>query len=359
MIATSEKERKIINSLYQLERWKKLSNYVLLEVEKNQRHDHVFAYPFWLTIDPSSICSLKCPFCPTGQNRNSREKTIMAFDNFKKIIDELGPYLVHIDFCNWGEPFFNKDIFRMIEYAKQYQIDTKVDTNLTLLDEGSAENLILSGLDKLIVSIDGLTEQTYSQYRIGGNFNQVISNLRLLLKKRNELKRDNPYISWQFLVFRHNEHEIEGVKEKAKELGVDHVGITKAFIGNKEWIPQNRIYSNYDLDKLNGSGEKIKLTSDFFNHPETLFCDWLWEGITVNANGSVSPCCSVEDEKDDFGNIFSTSFKEIWNNQAYKSARRYIKERKMDSVENHNICFNCKHSGSINFDLLSCHSLFK
>jgi radical SAM protein with 4Fe4S-binding SPASM domain len=181
-----------------------------------------------------------------------------------------------------------------------------------------------------------------------------MENLNLVLKKKRELSRRNPYISWQFLVFRHNEHEIDDVKMIAEEMGVDHIGITKAFIGDKDWVPLNPQYSHYNREKAQEIDKKR--TSDFFNEPKEKLCNWPWEVIVINSNGSVSPCCSIEDEKDDFGNIFDSPFKEIWNNGKYLKARRFIKDR--IKTEEDNICFNCKHLGLINLDILSCHSLF-
>jgi radical SAM protein with 4Fe4S-binding SPASM domain len=274
-------------------------------------------------------------------------------DNFKKIIDKLGPYLIHIDLVNWGEPLLNENIFDMVRYAKKYHPDIKIDTNLTCLDEGSAEKLIASGLDKIVVSIDGLTRDTYSKYRIGGDFDKAMNNLKLLIRKRRKLKSLKPYITWQFLVFRHNEHEIDSAIKMGRKLGVDHVGITNAFIGDKEWIPVNSKYSNYS-DEV----KKDNMTFDHFKSNDNVFCNWPWEAITINTNGSVSACCSVEEERDDFGNIFDQPFEELWNGDMYRIARRYIKDRDIPKKDRRHICVECRHLGLINIDILSCHSFF-
>ncbi len=347
-----EKQKKVIEALMRLNLKEKADNFILIEKQKLNREEYVSGYPYWLTIDPSNFCTLKCPFCPTGQGRDSRTKAMLSLDNFKRVIEELGPYLIHIDFCNWGEPFLNKQIYEMIKLAKQYHIDTKVDSNFNCLNEQDAENLILSGLDKLIVSIDGASSETYSKYRVGGDYNKVINNLKLLLNKKEELSKTYPYICWQFLVFRHNEHEIEKVKRIGRDLGVD-VGITTAFIGNKDWIPLNKDYSHYRSEEVNES-----CTSGYFKKPQEAICNWPWEAIVINPNGSVSPCCSVEDEKDDFANILERSFKDIWNNEEYRQSRRFIKDRSGFAGENNNICIGCRHLGLTNLDILSCHSLF-
>jgi radical SAM protein with 4Fe4S-binding SPASM domain len=350
-------QKKIIEALSRLDLKQKIENFILIEKQKLNREEYVQGYPYWLTIDPTNFCTLKCPFCPTGQGRNSRAKTMFSLDNFKKIIDELGPYLIHIDFCNWGEPLLNSQIYEMIKIAKQYHIDTKIDSNLNQFSEEDAERMIAVGLDKIIVSIDGITPETYSKYRVGGDFNKVMNNLKLLLKKKRQLNRSNPYISWQFLVFRHNEHEIEEIKRMGNDLGVDHVGITKAFIGNKDWIPLNEEYSNYRREGAEFISPEDR-TDEFLKAPQEKVCNWPWEAMVINPNGSVSVCCSVEDEKDDFGNIFQQSFMEVWNNEKYRAARKYIKDKKIIQGRDDNICINCRQLGMINLDILSCHSLF-
>jgi len=352
-VGLNETQRKVTEALNRLNLKDKLENFLLIEREKQQREECVSGYPYWLTIDPANFCTLRCPFCPTGQGRGSRSRGILAWDKFREVMDELGRYLIHIDFCNWGEPLLNKDIYKMVKYAKGHYVDTKIDSNLNQFSEKDAEDMILSGLDKLIVSLDGTTQETYSTYRIGGDFNKVMAHLQLLLKKKKELNSPSPYISWQFLVFRHNEHEIEEVKRIGKDMGVDHIGITKAFIGDKEWIPLNEEYSHYKKQEMSD-----ELTSQYFKPSEDRICNWPWEAITINPNGSVSACCSVEDEKSDFGNLFNEPFKEVWNNEKYRMARRYIKNQKMPAADAENICIGCRHLGLINLDILSCHSFF-
>ena len=351
----NEKQKSMCHALYSHGLWRKLSNYILADVQKSRREAFLFGYPYWLVIDPCNYCDLRCPFCPTGQRRQVRTKKQLPFEDFKAVIDKLGPYLIHIDLVNWGEPLLNDNIFEMIKYAKQYHVDIKIDTNMNHLDEGGIEKLILSGLDKIVVSIDGLSQETYGRYRISGDFSLAMHNLKLLVKKRKELKSAKPYITWQFLVFRHNEQEVEEALNLGKRIGVDHVGISKAFIGEKDWIPLNPEYSNYHAEKIN---EK-DMTYNYFKSASGSPCNWLWEAITVNPNGSVSPCCSVEEEKDDFGNIFDQPFEDFWNKEKYQSARNYIRDNTQRTSGNNNICIGCRHSGLTNIDILSCHSFFE
>lgn len=353
----SEKQRNIINALYSKKLFRKLSNYIICEKEKGERKNFLTGLPYWLVIDPCNYCNLACPFCPTGQGRGARGKGIFKPDDFEKILAEIGPELLHIDFVNWGEPTLNKDLFKMIRLAKSHNIDTKIDSNFNCLEEKDMEEMILSGLDKVIVSLDGLTPETYAKYRVGGDFRKAMNNMVALVKKKKELGRDNPYVSWQFLVFRHNEHEVENARALAQDIGVDHIGITKAFIGDPEWFPSSPLYSHYAVNGGDGgNGNKGAHTSDLFKQPQAAMCDWPWETLVVNPNGSVSVCCSVEDEKDDFGNIFSSPLSEIWNGPMYQLSRKYIKDGFSGGQKN--ICVGCRHSGLTNLDIMSCHSFF-
>ena len=159
---------------------------------------------------------------------------------------------------------------------------------------------------------------------------------------------------WQFLVFRHNEHEIEIAKRMGKELGVDDVGINSAFIAAdseeyRDWIPLNSKYSRYDLS----GNPKTVLGSDSFLKPSCeVICNWLWQGIVVNWDGTVSPCCGVYLEENDFGNIFNQSnFMQLWNNNHYKIAREFIQKRENILQNIKNVCVECPKIGQINLDL--------
>jgi radical SAM protein with 4Fe4S-binding SPASM domain len=350
----NDKQTSMAKALYSHGLWDKLSNYILIDVQKARAEITLWGYPYWLVVDPSNLCNLSCPFCPTGQKRQTRSKGKLKLDDFKLILDKLGSYLIHIDLVNWGEPLLNEQIYEMIKYAKQFYPDIKIDSNLTHLGQEASRKLVLSGLDKIVVSIDGITQETYGKYRRGGNFKVAMDNLKLLLQTRKELGSKKPYITWQFLVFKHNEHEIEFVRTIGEKLGVNHVGITKAFIGDKDWIPSNPEYSNYKKEEIKNKD----LTFDYFKEVEQPFCNWPWEAIAINTNGSVSACCSVEDEKDDFGNFFDQPFEELWNSLKYRQARAYIKDKQQNKTLTKNICIGCRQLGLINVDILSCHSFF-
>lgn len=302
---------------------------------------HLNNYPIKLTIDPCNLCNLNCELCPSGSRIPGRKQTIMRFDVLKKIIDECGPYLWEIDLFNWGEPLLNKELFRMVEYAKKYHIDIAVSTNLNHFNEEICKKLIESGLDILMVSLDGASQDSVQEYQKGSDFDLVINNLKRIVELKNKLNSKLPRLQWRFLVNRFNEPEIKKAKTLAKQLKIDKLEIgafrcsmsEELFLDNenqyenvKSWLPKDESLSMYDYKRK----KKKKIRKE---------CRLLWFESVVNPNGSISPCCANWHEKYDFGNIYNSSFKEIWNNQKYKNARRINRGEKISMKSN--ICYVC------------------
>ncbi|HBL16277.1 MAG: hypothetical protein A2X36_04295 [Elusimicrobia bacterium GWA2_69_24] len=369
---------RLVRRLRRDRQWKKLANYVLVGWEMSRGATRLRGKPYWLTVDPASFCQLRCPFCPTGAGRNVRPQAMLRLDHFQRLMGSLGATLIHMDFMNWGEPLLNPDLYAMIAEAKRHHVDTMLSTNLHAFDEAAAEKLVRSGLDRVIISIDGLTQETYSKYRVGGDYAKVTANLKLLAAKRKELASATPRIEWQFLVFKHNEHEIEQVKETALALGADNAGITAAYLPFRpgirdEWLPRRREYALYDYDSFPDSppwhwdasqpkaeGEKppevaVKVYQADTREERTP-CNWPWAGLAVNPDGSVSPCCSVEEKEYDFG-VFDGEgeFDALWNNAAYQKAREHIARfvrREAESIPNSkHACERCFSIGRSRFQI--------
>lgn len=365
----TEEQKKVVRRLASGRLWGKLLNYLLVETELRLGRRRLLGKPYWLTVDPTSACQLRCPFCPTGMGRNVRPKAVLSLERFRRLMDELGPALIHIDFMNWGEPLLHKDLWEMVALAKRHRIDTMVSTNLNALPEGAEDRLVSSGLDRLVLSIDGLTQQTYEKYRVGGDFAKVTDNLRRIVEARRRLGRRNPWIVWQFLVFKHNEHEIDSVRETALRLGADEAGITPANMPFKpgireNWLPTRREYSLYDPETFPDSPPwhwekaqgQAQVDVQVYAKPEArAACPWPWTGITVNPDGAVSPCCSVEESEYDFGDLFAGSFRDLWNGPLYLKARDHILRyaaRRTDTIPgSKHACERCFSIGRARFQL--------
>ncbi len=304
-------------------------NYLLVSRQKRLRRSMVLGYPYVIMVDTTNFCNLRCPFCPTGQGmkKNTIKPKVMGVENFKKIFSQLENYLFCVDFYNWGEPLLNPKIFEIIKHVSDKGIFTRMSSNLNLLDERLAERIIDSGLDLLVVSIDGTTSRTYRKYRIGGDFDKVLNNLKILIAKKKEMNRDNPKVLWQFLVFRHNEHEVEKAEKMARELGVDiFVPGYSAYIPTEDyekWAPKSDKHVRF---------EKTRAEE---------YCDWPWVAATVDSEGKATTCCFLYEKP--IGDLKESSFWRIWNSEEYRKARKYIRTKRSTG----GVCDGCMMNGRV------------
>src|SRR3989338_455442 len=175
----------------------------------------MFPFPNFVCIDASTHCNLRCVCCPTGQGKGGMSKGFLKFNDFKAFIDKYGYFLDRIQFSNYGEIFLNQEIFQIIKYAEDRGIRTCADANLNHFNGLMAEKLVKAGMTDLTVAIDGASNESYSKYRIGGNFDRVISNVESINKFKKKYNSRKPALTWQFVLFGHNGHEIDKAKEMA------------------------------------------------------------------------------------------------------------------------------------------------
>ena len=308
--------------------------YTSLNLSKLFKKHIIWGYPPILMIEPTNICNLKCPMCPSGNGEMKRRMGQLNFDNFKKLIDDIGDYLLQIQLWNQGEPFLNKSFLDFVRYANKKGIMTHTSTNGHFIrTDEEAENLINSGLDQLIFSMDGTNQESYEKYRVGGDYKLVISSLERITKMKEKLKSKRPLIELQFLVFKHNQSEIEHLISMSKKLNINRISFKTAQVYSNEqgdvFLPEDETFRRYGHD-----GENYELKGEVKN-----WCKRLWLNPAVNWDGTVSPCCFDKDAEYAFANIFvdNQKFKKIWNNEKYKLFRQQIMiDRK--SIE---MCANC------------------
>jgi len=296
------------------------------------------SYPSILMVEPTNLCNLNCPLCPTGNKSLKRERGFMPLDGFKKTMDELGDYLLNLTLWNYGEPMLHKDIYEMIEYAKTKKIFIRLSTNGHFFDsQENIKKLILSGLDDLIIALDGGSQETLSKYRVGANFETIINGIRKVTEEKKKLGSRLPFVELQFIIMKHNEHEVEKMKKIAEEIGVDKLTlktVTLEIENSKEelekmeqFLPANEEYSRYGKNENELKRKKIVKNK----------CIRLWLSSVINWNGDVVPCCYDAEGIFTFGNAFQKPFKEIWLNDQYAKFRETILKNKK-SVK---MCSNC------------------
>ncbi len=199
----------------------------------------VWGKPFFISLEPSAICNLACPQCPTGTGDVKRSKNFLDLNTFKSIVDEIAKTTAILSMYHQGEPLMHKSFSAMVKYARNQKIYTLTSTNGQLLTEEVCGSLVEAGLDRIIISLDGTDQESYDKYRVGGDFEKVVSGIRLLCEARRSLRK--PYIIIQFLVFKHNRDQLSKVKDLARSWGADRVWIKSAQIEYPEsadqWIP--------------------------------------------------------------------------------------------------------------------------
>ncbi|MBS1576201.1 MAG: SPASM domain-containing protein [Bacteroidetes bacterium] len=291
-----------------------------------------WGFPISISFEPTTSCNLRCPECPSGLRSFTRPTGMLKKDFFRETIDQLSKDLFYLVFYFQGEPYLNPDFLDMVKYASSKKIYTATSTNAHYLSDANAKRTIESGLDRLIISIDGTTQEVYKQYRVGGNLDKVIEGAKNIVKWKRELKSRTPFIVFQFLVVKPNEHQIEEVKNIAKEIGVDDVWFKTAQIYDFENDPNNLIPQNDKYSRYRKTAKGYEFKGKLTNH-----CWRLWHDPVITWDGLVAPCCFDKDAQHKLGDLKQKSFKEIWENGEYKKFRTRI----LQGRKNIDICSNC------------------
>lgn len=304
-------------------------SYIFSIIFKKSIH---WGMPVSASIEATTNCNLQCVECPSGQRKFSRPTGSISIDNFKKYLDPISHYLTYLIIYFQGEPYLNKFFFEMVRYAKTKRIYTATSTNGHFLNDENAKKTIESKLDKLIISLDGTDQETYSSYRKNGNFDNVISGIKNLVEWKTKLKSTSPYIIIQFLVLKTNEHKITEIKQLAKDLQVDELQLKTAQIygykNDNSLIPSNGKYSRYFI----GAEGKVVLKKKIKNR-----CLRLWQSLVITWDGDIVPCCFDKDAEYKMGNLNKELFKKIWRNSSYKNFRKKVISNR-NKIE---ICCNC------------------
>jgi radical SAM protein with 4Fe4S-binding SPASM domain len=288
--------------------------------------------PFNISIEPTTNCNLGCPECPSGLKSFTRPTGNLDYTFYKKTIDEIGDKLIYLYFYFQGEPYLHPKFLELVKYASQKKIYTVTSTNAHFLTERKAKETIESGLDRILISIDGTTQETYEQYRIGGSLEKVIEGTKNLVRAKREMNSPTPHIIFQFLVVKPNEHQISEVKKLGLEIGVDEVKLKTAqlyeFENGNELMPSIDEFSRYKKQK-DGS---YKIKNELLNH-----CWKLWHSCVITWDGKIVPCCFDKDAQHQLGDLNTKSFASIWQSDLYRSFRsRILKSRKEIDI-----CTNC------------------
>ena len=308
---------------------KVIASYYLTRLSKRPIQ---WGQPFTISIEPTTACNLRCPECPSGLRAFTRPTGTLKINFFKKTIDELQQKLLYLIFYFQGEPYINPDFLEMVQYASAKGIYTITSTNGHFLNDDNAKRTIESGLDRLIISVDGTTQEVYENYRKEGKLEVVLQGARNVVKWRKKLGARTPHIVFQFLVVRPNEHQIPEIYRLAEEIGIDEVKLKTAQVydyqNGNPLIPQNDRYSRYR--QLPDGRFQVK--NKLLNH-----CWKLWHSCVITWDGKVVPCCFDKDAVHTLGDLKKDTFQNIWQDKPYQAFRKQLLQGR-DQID---ICTNC------------------
>jgi radical SAM protein with 4Fe4S-binding SPASM domain len=270
--------------------------------------------PVSINTELTNYCNLKCPHCSSGSGLMSRRRGFMDIELFRKIMHELQPFLYYVNLYFQGEPMLHPHFFSFIE--NNQRIPACVSTNGHFLNEENSGRIVQSGLKKLIISVDGMDQETYSAYRVNGSLKTVTDGLHnVTLAKR--IHKSPIIIEIQYLVNKFNENQIHLVKKLAREVHASLNLKSMQLINSNDislWLPAGKRFRRY---RVNHDGYVIK--SEL---PDR--CARLWFNPVITWDGKVVPCCFDKDAEYIMGDLNNDSFRDIWNGPKYRMFRKSI-----------------------------------
>ncbi len=298
----------------------------------------VWGLPISYSIEPTNHCNLQCPECPSGLGALTRPLGLLKLDEFKKLVDEIKYTSFYIQLFFQGEPYINKNLHEMIRYAQSNNIYVSISTNGHFVNETNVDQVLDNAPDKLIFSVDGLDEESYQQYRVGGTFKQADKGLKALIKRKKERGLKRPFVEFQFIVMKQNEHQLDDVKKYCNEIGVDKVVFKTMQISSYEnaqkFLPSNKKFRRYTLEN-----NSFRIKNVIKNH-----CFALWRTSVITWDGKVVPCCFDKDATNQIGLVNGKPFSDVWRSGQYSDFRDKI----LSNRKKVQMCTNCTEGLKVN-----------
>ena len=284
----------------------------------------VAAAPAYIRFEPDARCNLRCCWAQRQPNHAALRRRGRASPELaRRVVDQIGDCLYQVILCHWGEPTLNPRLSEIVGVFHDAGIYTTFDTNMTLMTPELAARLIDAGLDAISASIDGITQASYGQYRIGGKVDKALAGLRHMVEQRQLLGRANPRIRWQFLVFPHNEHEVDRAKRLAREIGVDRLDVFGA--SGRPW-----------------SRDQGFLPTSSPQRPDGLLCSDPWTYLAIDWDGAVHLCCRAFQARHVVGHMDDEDLRAIFDNDGFQLARLVIRDGIWDEQDGHVACTGCR-----------------
>lgn len=280
--------------------------------------------PTTYIVGITNICNLRCPLCVTGLRQQKKNPQFMEFGLFRQIIEKIRPYAQLVQLYKWGESLLHPRIIDMLAVCDSYDLNTEISSNLSVENcDDVLEALVRYRLRHLIVSFDGVTQEDYSRYRVGGKLNLVLDNIRKIKEFKIRYHSEYPVISLQFLRNKFTEDQVNVIEDNYRQWGAD-----KYYV-----CDMTTVFKDRDLDTARHwfSDQEIAqrryLDIDVSMHGKP--CHFLYNTMIIEQDGSIPSCCFATDPKDDFGRWDnSKSILEMYNSDRFIQARTMFREKR-------------------------------
>lgn len=278
--------------------------------------------PRAIGLEASSLCQLKCPACPRFTEAFGRTigHGYLRLSDFQRII-AANPRIKQVELANYGEIFLNPELLPILEHAWRKKITVTADhgVNLNDMSEDLPEGLVKYGFFSLTCSVDGASQATYSRYRRQGHLDLVIENINKINYFKEKYRSSFPILTWQFVIFGHNEHELPQARQMARDLGMNFY---PKLTWDEEFSPirnQEFVKREAGLNVLSRSHFKKLYGVDYMQS----ICHQLWDQPQINWDGKVLGCC--RNFWGDFGGNAFTDELSVWfNNERLAYARAML-----------------------------------
>lgn len=303
------------------DRMSEVSGYLAAAAGFLVRSERAYGGPVSCAIEPSDICNLRCPLCAAGAGLISRRRGCMSLREFEHIVSGLPRSVRTIYLWGQGEPFLAPDFLGMVEFAAGRGLRTITSTNGHFLDD--PDRIAGSGLDTLIVSLDGADRVNYESYRVGGDFERVVQGIRGVTGAVRRAGR-GPMVELQCVVNRRNENDAERLRALAAETGAHRVVFktlqAASMKGGADFLPENHGLSRYRKDE---AGRDVPDCIPFLGNR----CMRMYYSFQVDWEGNVLPCCFDKNSEHVMGNLTEQSFSAVWNAEPYRAFRKTINRK--------------------------------
>jgi hypothetical protein len=301
---------------------RRAANILLNEYEMRRRRVVLKSRPPFLKVEPTAACQLHCPGCPWHAEEGARHlpaQPHLSFSDFQRLIDPVKDTTVEISFSFRGDAFMNREVFDMIGYCRDNNIGSVIPTNFSYkLGDDVIEKIVDSGLDHIIVAVDGSNQDTYQMYRKGGHLEWVLDNSRRLIDLKRRKQSKTPLVECKFITFAHNEHQFDEVKQLSHSMGFDRFSSVLDHFDPRRQDDHNQIVQR--------SSRKKKP------------CYWVYRTAVICYDGQVCACCN---DTTNLGNALSDGLPGVWNNEHYRSMRTMFATGKPTDA-NGRSCIGCR-----------------